>query len=373
MIRIAQPIIGPDEEAAVLRALRSGQLAQGPLVTEFEAAVANYLGVPHAVAVSSGTAALVAALQAHSIGEGDDVLVPVFTFGATANAVLLVGATPVFVDIDASDFNMDVAQLERAITPHTRAIIPVHLFGQTCDMTSIANFAQQHGLVVIEDACQALGARWQDRNAGTFGTGCLSFYATKGVTTGEGGMIVTGDVDVASHARLLRNQGESVRYRTDVLGNNFRMTELAAALGLAQLPKADEWIARRRANAGWLSAHLEGVVTPIERPGAHHIYQQYTVRVPLREDRLQPVGAARDALRGALREQEIESAVYYPLCLHQQPLYQQRGLGGSCPVAEAASQEVLSLPVHAALSQDDLERIAGAVNAALAGVGATRD
>jgi len=372
VIRIAQPIIGPDEEAAVLAALRSGQLAQGELVAEFEEAVASYLGVRHAVAVSSGTAALIVALQAHDIGEGDDVLVPDFTFTATANAVLLVGATPVFVDIDASDFNMDAGQLERALTPHTKAIIPVHLFGQTCDMTSIANFAQQHGLILIEDACQALGARWRDRNAGTFGTGCLSFYATKGVTTGEGGMIVTGDADVAARARLLRNQGESQRYRTDVLGNNFRMTDIAAALGLAQLPKADEWIARRRANAAWLGAHLEGIVTPAEQAGAHHIYQQYTVRVPLRADRGQPVAAARDALQAALRAQDIESAVYYPLCLHQQPLYQQVGIGGSFPVAEAAALEVLSLPVHAALSQDDLERIAGAVNAALAGVGASR-
>ena len=370
MIRIAQPMIGADEEAAVLRALRSGQLAQGKFVADFEQAVADYLGVRHAVAVSSGTAALVVALQANGIDAGDEVIVPVFTFAATANAVLLVGATPVFVDIDASDFNIDSAQLEAAITPRTKAIIPVHLFGQTCDMSSVMDLATRRGLIVIEDACQALGARWRDTKAATLGTGCLSFYATKGITTGEGGMLVTDAADVASRARLLRNQGESERYRTDVLANNFRMTEMAAALGLAQLPKLDEWIERRRRNAAWLSEHLAGVSVPIERPGAFHIYQQYTVRVLTRGDRLQPVGVGRDALQASLRAQDIESAVYYPLCLHQQPLYQQLGIGGSFPVAERATYEVLSLPVHAALSQDDLERIAATVNGALAGVGA---
>jgi dTDP-4-amino-4,6-dideoxygalactose transaminase len=362
LIRIAQPIIGPEEEAGVLRVLRSGQLAQGPTVAEFEAAVASYLGIRNAVAVSSGTAALVVALLAHGIGKDDEVIVPVFTFAATANAVLLVGATPVFVDIDPATYNMDVTQLEHAVTPRTKAIIPVHLFGQPCDMTAVMAFAQPHDLAVIEDACQALGARWQSTNAGTFGTGCLSFYATKGITTGEGGMIVTDGDDVAARARLLRNQGERVRYRTDVLGNNYRMTEIAAAIGIAQMGHIGEWIGRRRANAEWLSEHLKGVTSPSEHPDAHHVYQQYTVRVP---------DGRRDLLQQALREQGVESAVYYPLCLHQQPLYLERGIGGSFPTGEAAAREVLSLPVHAALSGDDLEQIAAAVHDALA-VGAQR-
>jgi dTDP-4-amino-4,6-dideoxygalactose transaminase len=363
VIRIAQPIIGPDEEAAVLRALRSGRLAQGPLVAEFEEAIAAYLGVRHAVAVSSGTAALVVALQSHGIGPGDEVIVPVFTFAASANAVLLAGAAPVFVDIDAPDYNIAVEQIERAVTPRTRAIVPVHLFGQACDMTRVTEIARQRGLIVIEDACQALGARWRDAKAATFGPGSLSFYATKGITTGEGGMFVTNDAGAAERARLLRNQGESVRYRTDLLGNNYRMTEIAAALGLAQLPKVDEWIERRRANAAWLNQHLEGVATPVEHTDAYHIYQQFTVRVP---------NGRRDALQAALRAQDIESAVYYPLCLHQQPLYIERGIGGIFPVAEQAARDVLSLPVHAALSQNDLERVASAVNGALAAVGAQR-
>jgi dTDP-4-amino-4,6-dideoxygalactose transaminase len=360
MIRIAQPIIGPQEEAAVLRVLRSGQLAQGATVTEFEARIASYLGVHHAIAVSSGTAALIVALQAHGIGQGDEVIVPVFTFAATANAVLLVGAKPIFVDVDHESFNIDAGQVKEALTSRSKAIIPVHLFGQACDMGSIMALAEEHDLVVIEDACQALGARWQGQKAGTFSTACLSFYATKSLTTGEGGMVVTSDAGVAEQARLIRNQGETIRYRTDVLGQNYRMTEVAAALGLAQVNHLDDWITSRRANAVWLSDHLDGVAPPIAHAACYHTYQQYTVRVPSNQ---------RDALQAALRESEIESAVYYPLCLHQQPLYQGRGYRGAFPIAEGTATEVLSLPVHAGLSQDDLRRIASAVNHELATAG----
>jgi perosamine synthetase len=388
VIRIAQPILGAEEEAAVLETLRSGRLTQGERVAAFEDAVARLLGVRHAVAVSSGTAALVVALQAHGIGAGDDVIVPVFTFAASANAVLLARARPVFVDIRADDYCIDVDQLERAISPRTRAVIPVHLYGHPCDMTALMEIAQRRGLIVIEDACQALGATWQGRSAGSFGTGCLSFYATKSITTGgEGGMLVTDDDGIARRARLLRNQGEEERYVTELLAYNFRMTELAAAIGSAQLPKLSGWIERRRANAAWLSEHLDGVAVPLERAGAYHAYQQYTIRVSnggrdarraaLRDQPptirlLGRVLGQRDALRAALRAQDIETAIYYPKALHQQPLYQQLGIGGSFPVAERAAQEVLSLPVYPALSQHDLERIAAAVNGALAGAGARR-
>ena len=381
MIRIAQPIIGREEEEAVLAALRSGRLAQGARVAQFEEAFAQYLGVRHAVAVSSGTAALIVALQGHGIGAGDEVIVPVFTFAASANAALLVGAWPVFVDIRAEDYTIDAEQIEAAITPRTRAVVAVHLYGHPCDMTALIEIAQRRKLIVIEDACQALGASWQGRKAGAFGTACFSFYATKSITTGEGGMVATDDDAIARRARLLRNQGEEERYVTELLAYNFRLTEPAAALGLAQLPKLDGWNEQRRANAARLNEHLEGVATPIERPGAHHVYQQYTVRVPASEwDRLQPVdGRAearpvgegttpRDALRAALREQEIETAVYYPRPLHRQPLYLEMGIGGSFPVAGRAAQEVLSLPVHPSLSMDDLERIAAAVNGTMAGV-----
>jgi dTDP-4-amino-4,6-dideoxygalactose transaminase len=362
-IRIAQPIIGPEEEAAVLRVLRSGRLAQGPVVAEFEAAVADYAGVEHAVAVSSGTAALIVALLAHEIGPGDEVIVPAFTFAATANAVLIVGAVPVLADIRADTYNIDESRLEALVTRRTRALIPVHLFGHPADMDGVLAVAARHGLIVIEDACQALGALWQGRQAGSFSTSCLSFYATKGITTGEGGMLLTNDAAVAGRARLLRNQGEVERYRTDLLGNNYRLTEVAAAIGLAQLRHAGGWIDARRGNAARLTELLSGVETPLQLPGAKHIYQQYTVRVP---------DGRRDSLQHALRAAEIESAVYYPLCLHQQPLYQQRGIGGGFPVAERAATEVLSLPVHAALTASDVERVAAAVNQSMARVESSR-
>jgi dTDP-4-amino-4,6-dideoxygalactose transaminase len=371
VIRISQPMTGPEEEQAVLEALRSGQLAQGPRVAEFEEAFAGYTGAKHAVAVSSGTAALVIALRAHGIGAGDEVIVPAFTFAATANAVLLAGAQPVLVDVRDDDLTIDAECVEAAVTERTRAFIPVHLYGQMCDMTALGEIALRRALLVIEDACQATGASWGGQKAGTFGTGCFSFYATKNMTTGEGGMITTDDDAMARRARLLRNQGEDTRYKTDLLGENARMTEIEAALGLAQLAKLDAWNERRRENASWLSERLQGVETPVERAGSMHVYHQYTVRVRS-GDRLKPIPLTRDALAGALHEREIETAVYYPRCVHQQPLYQELGIGGSFPVAERAAETVLSLPVHPALSPDDLEEIATAVNESMAAVGARR-
>lgn len=355
MIRIGQPMIGPEEEEAVLSTLRSGRLAQGPRVEEFEDAFAAYAGAKHAIAVSSGTSALQIALTAHGIGERDEVLVPTFTYAATANAVLLAGAQPVLVDIRPDNFAIDIGLAESAITPQTRAILPVHLFGHPCNLTEVRALAEDHSLIVIEDACQALGAQWEGRQIGASSTACFSFYATKAITTGEGGMIATDDADVASMARKLRNQGESERYRTDVLSGNQRMTEIAAALGLAQLPKLDGWNDQRRSNAAWLTEHLEDIGTPVELANAYHVYQQYTVRVD---------AGRRLAMQNALAESNIESMVYYERCLHQQPLYEERGIGGSFPMAERAATEVLSLPVHPGLSAADLEQIASAVNSA---------
>jgi dTDP-4-amino-4,6-dideoxygalactose transaminase len=353
MIRIAEPMIGPVEEQAVLDVLRSGRLAQGPRVAEFEEAFAKYLGVKHAIAVSSGTSALIVALTAHGIGEGDEVLVPTFTYAATANAVLLVGAQPVLIDIQTETFAVDVDLAEAAVTPRTRAIVPVHLFGHPADLTAVHALAKRHGLVVVEDACQALGATWQGNKIGASGTACFSFYATKAVSTGEGGMIVTDDAHVAGLARKLRNQGEGERYVTDVLSANHRMTEIAAALGLIQLTRLEGGNDKRRANAAWLTGNLAGVTTPSELPGVHHVYQQYTISVD---------AGRRDGLQTALADKDIEAVAYYARSLHQQPLYQERGIGGSFPNAEAASREVLSLPVHPGLSASDLERIVATVN-----------
>jgi len=357
LIRIAQPLIDDEAKAAVVRVLESGRLAQGPLVAEFEAAFARYVGVQHAVAVNSGTAALQLALLARGVGAGDDVIVPAFTFAATANAVLHCGARPVFVDVRERDFNIDPALLEAALTPRTKAVVGVHLFGGPCDAPALAKFARRHRLALIEDAAQAHGAEVGGRRVGTFGDGCFSFYATKNLTTGEGGMITTDDAEVARRCRLLRSQGEGERYRTDAAGYNMRLTEIAAALGLAGLARLDQWNERRRANAEYLSRHLRGVVTPMETPGTRHVFHQYTVRVP-------GGPAARDALQAVLRAHDIEALVFYPRPLHHQPLYRGLGYGAqSFPVAERLAGEVLSLPVHPALAEQDLGRIVAAVNA----------
>jgi len=356
--------IRDDVRAAIDRVFESQQFVLGAEVQALEEEIARYSQTKFAVGCASGSDALLLALMSCGIGDGDEVITTPFSFFATASAITRLGARPVFVDVDEETYNLRPSLVVGAITERTKAIMPVHLYGHPCDMTALMEVAQQRNMLVIEDACQALGATWQGTKCGTFGTGCLSFYATKSITTGgEGGMVVTNDDRIARRARLLRNQGEEERYVTELLAYNFRMTEIAAAIGAAQLPKLDGWTERRRANAAWLNEHLDGVVTPVERAGAHHTYQQYTVRVE---------NGRRDALRATLREQDIETAVYYPKALHEQPLYQQLGIGGSFPVAERATQEVLSVPVHPALSAQDLERIASAVNGAMAAAGASR-
>lgn len=350
-IAIAHPMIGDEEKRAVMRVLESGQLAQGPVVEEFELAFARWVGAKHAVAVSSGTTALHLALLAHGIGEGDEVITTPFTFVASANAVLFTGATPVFVDIEPDWFCIDPARLEAAITPRTKAILPVHLYGHPAEMPALTAIARRRGLLVIEDAAQAHGAAVDGRKVGALGnTAAFSFYPTKNITSGEGGMVTTGDDAVASRVRTLRQHGESERYHHQVLGYNFRMTDLAAAIGLAQLSKLDGFNLARRRNAEFLNeglAALPTVVLPSERRGYVHVYHQYTVRVRKQ----------RDQLRQRLADRGIGTGVYYPIPVHHQPVYAGHGLIPSLPVAEQLSGEVLSLPVHPALSDADLARI----------------
>ncbi|HUS82652.1 MAG TPA: DegT/DnrJ/EryC1/StrS family aminotransferase [Dehalococcoidia bacterium] len=366
MIRIAKPLIGDEEETAVLAALHSEQLAQGQRVREFEERFAALCRTSEAVAVSSGTAALMIALAVHGLGPGDEVITTPFTFTATANAVLSTGARPVFVDVRSDDFNIDPSLIEAKITPHTRAILPVHLYGQPCDMNTITSIARKHGLFVVEDAAQAHGAGVAGKMTGSFGTGCFSFYATKNLTTGEGGMITTDDPAVAEKARRFRSHGETSRYVSQSLGYNFRMTEIHAALGLAQLRRLTERNEQRRANAAYLTEHLRGVITPEEMHGRYHVYHQYTVRVPSPDG----TSTARDALAAKLKDAGIEACVYYPTPVHRQPLYLDLGYSDDLPVAEQLSREVLSLPVHPALTPDDLRTIVRAVNEATAQGGA---
>lgn len=354
MIPIAQPIIGEEEKQAVLAVLESGQLAQGTVVEEFEEAFAHWVGAKHAIATSNGTTALHMALLAHGIGEGDEVITTPFTFIASANSVLYTGARPVFVDIEMDTFNIDPALIEAAITPKTKAIMPVHLYGNPADMRSIHDTAARHGLAVVEDAAQAHGAKVEDQPVGTFGTGCFSFYPTKNMTSGEGGMITTNDEAIADFARMIRAHGARERYKHEMLAYNFRMTNIHAAIGLAQMTKINDWTRQRQRNALRLTELLgDTVVTPATRDWAEHVYHQYTVRIPGGRRNL----AERLAVRG------VGTGVHYPIPVHQQPLYHELGYIDSLPNAEQAAEEVVSLPVHPSLTDDELVTIADAVRA----------
>jgi perosamine synthetase len=367
MISIAAPLMGAEEETAVLQVLASGRLAQGERVATFEQRFASFCQVQEAVAVSSGTAALHLALLAHGIGPGDEVITTAFSFAATANAILLAGAIPVFVDIEPDTYTLDPAQVELVVTPRTKAILLVHLYGCPCNMERLVQIADAYSLALIEDACQAHGATFNGKPVGSFGTGCFSFYATKNMTTCEGGMVTTDDPAIAEKIRLLRNHGQEARYYHIALGYNLRMTELQGAMGIVQLEKLEAFTRQRIANGTYLTGCLkEYVTTPVAHPEMRHVYHQYTIRIPEK----------RDDWATQLRTEGIETAIHYPLPIHRQPFYRRNAtlmriltpgkrasVRGSNPTAclpetERAAQEVLSLPVHPALSQENLCTIA---------------
>jgi len=354
MIHISKPFIGDEEKRNVLEVLESGMLAQGPRVAELEKKFAQLCGVKHAIATSSGTTALHIALLAHGIGSGDEVITTPFTFIASANSILFTGARPVFVDIDADSFNIDPKQIERAITPKTKAILPVHLYGYVCDMNAIGEIAQKHNLEIIEDACQAVGAEFQGQKAGSFGTGTFSLYATKNMMSGEGGMITTDDDDIAEQCKLIRSHGMRVRYYHDMLGYNFRMSDLHAAIGLAQYDRLEDFNQKRQYNAQFLNEHLKTVITPKVKPGYRHVWHQYTIRID--------GGRDRDAAIETLKQAGIGTGVFYPVPVHQQGYIKELVGELSLPVAEKMAKEVLSLPVHPQVNQEDLETIVREVN-----------
>jgi perosamine synthetase len=347
----ARPVIGDAEIDAAVRVLRSGNVAQGPEVAAFEAEFAALVAGRHCVAVNSGTSALLLALIGLRIGPGDEVIVPSFTFAATANAVRLAGATPVFADIDPDTFCLDPDATAAAIGPRTAAIMPVHLYGHPADMARIGGLAARYQLAVVEDAAQAHGARSYGIPAGAFGdAGCFSFYPTKNMHSLEGGMVVTADAQLARRVRLLRNQGMEQRYANEIVGYNLRLTDVAAAIGREQLRQLPAWNERRRANAAKLDAGLPDTVrTPHVAPGVTHVYHQYTVRVP---------AGRRDALHEFLLERRIGSGVYYPVPVHRLPSF---NLDLDLGATQRAAAEVLSLPVHPSLSDADLDRITAAV------------
>jgi len=352
MIAISKPQFGDEELALVREVLESGVVAQGPKVAQFEEEFAALCSTQYAVAASSGTTALHLALLAHGIGPGDEVITSPFTFIASANSVLFTGAMPRFVDIRPDTFNIDPALIEAAITPRTKAIMPVHLYGLMADMTPIMEIAERHGLAVIEDAAQAHGASYHGRKAGSFGTGCFSLYATKNMTSAEGGMVTTNDPQIAEQVKLLRAHGSKVRYYHDILGYNFRLTDLHAAVGLAQLRKLEQFNAIRQQNAEFLNQHLQNVITPQVPAGQTHAWHQYTIRLTHTD---------RDSAIEKLKAQGVGSAVFYPVPVYRQKVYLDRGYDQSLPVTEEITKQVLSLPIHPALSSADLETIIEAV------------
>jgi len=351
----AKPIIGDEEREAVDRVLRSGMVAQGPEVAAFEAEFsAHFVPGRPSVAVNSGTAGLHLGLLAAGVGPGDEVIVPSFTFAATGNSVALTGATPVFVDIEPDTFSLDPEAVAAAITPKTKGILPVHLYGHPARMRELEVLAAARGVALYEDAAQAHGAALDGRPVGSFGEFAMfSLYPTKNMTSGEGGMVTAADEEIARRLRLLRNQGMERQYENEIVGFNARMTDIHAAIGRVQLTKVDAWTKTRQANAAFLDANLQGVVTPAVAEGAVHVYHQYTVRVP--EDR-------DGFVRALKKEHNVGAGVYYPIPNHRLPSLAPYAPGLDLPETERAAREVASLPVHPSLSQDDLDRIVTAVN-----------
>ena len=359
MIPIARPQMGDEEKELVWSAMSSGMLAQGARVRELEERFADFIGVPHAVATSSGTTALHLALLASEVGQGDEVITVPFTFFASASTILFTGARPVFVDVDEASFNIDVAQIEAAITPRTRAIMPVSLYGQPADLPAIAEIAERRGLALVEDAAQSHGASIGDRRSGSWGAGCFSFYPTKNMTTGEGGIVTTSDAAVADRARLLREHGMRVRYRHEIVGYNFRMTDIHASIGLAQLPKLPAYNARRRAIAARYDRELQVVIAPHVAPGVTHVYHQYTIRAHRRDEFVE-----------LLKERGVGTGIYYPIPVHRQKPMLELGYGDQrFPVSERLSGEVLSIPVHPSLTDDEVDSVIAAVNAVASELG----
>ncbi len=349
-IPISRPVIGEEEIRAVTEVLKSGNLVQGKKVEQFENDFSRFIGARFAAAVSSGTSALQIGLQALGLKKGDEVITTPFTFAATANAIIHCGARPVFSDIDPRTFNLDPGKVKAS--GKAKALVCVHLYGQPCEMDSLKNVCRRNGLELVEDAAQAVGAEYKGQKAGTFGTlSAFSFYATKNLTTGEGGMIVSGDKGIVEKAKILRNQGQSSQYMHDMVSYNFRMTDIQAAIGIEQMKRIAGLNSKRIDNARFLTESLsgiKGIETPFVQKGVKHVFHQYTIKVQKNRDRL----------LNYLNNHGIGARVYYPQPLYMQPAYLKMGFRkGLCPVAEDVCRQVLSLPVHPLLAQKELEEV----------------
>ena len=358
-VPIAKPIIGEEEINNVVEVLKSGMIAQGPKVEEFEKKFAEWVGADYGIAVNSGTAALHVALLSCGVGAGDEVITTPFTFIASGNSILYTGAKPVFADIDLKTYTINPDSIDKLITENTKAILPVQLYGQSANMDRINEIAEKYGLAVIEDAAQAHGATCNGQKVGSIGDmACFSFYPTKNMTTSEGGIITTNDEDLADNAKIFRAHGASVRYHHSEIGYNFRMTDISAAIGLAQLNKIDGFNSKRIENAEYLNEGLkdvDGIITPYCAYGSKHVYHQYTIRVEK---------GNRDDWVKIINECGVGTGIHYPIPLYNQPIYKTLGIKGNCPNANLAADTVISLPVHPSLTKDDLDLVIAAVKKA---------
>lgn len=358
MIQIAKPKFDTEEETAVLEVIRSGMLAQGKKVEELEKTFAQFIGVKYAIAVSSGTAALHISLLAAGIQQGDEIITTPFSFIATANCCLYVRAKPVFVDIDPNTFNINPDLIEKSITSKTKAIIPVHLFGLPSEMEKIKKIASKHKLLIIEDACQAHGASINRKKVGSFGlAGCFSFYATKNVASGEGGIITTNNKTFADKCRLIRSHGSKIKYIHNELGYNFRMTDIEAAIAIEQLKKLPSNNITRINNAFYLNKNIniKGIVLPKIYANFTHVFHQYTIRIT------QDCPFSRDELVNYLEKNGIGYGIFYPLPIFEQKYYKKIGIckkyKNKLPSVKRICKEVISLPIHPLVSSEDLEKI----------------
>ena len=348
--------IASEVESAVLNVMRSGQWILGSQNKMLEETMSKYLNVNHCVALNSGTDALHLALRALDIGEGDEVISTAFTFVATSESIGIVGAKPVFVDIDPDTFNLDASKIEAAITPKTKAIIPVHLYGQPCDMDAIMDIAKRHNLYVIEDACQAIGAEYKGRKVGSIGhIGCFSFYPTKNLgTMGDGGMLTTNDENIKNRVIALRNHGGAVRYHHDEIGVNSRLDEIQAAILNVKFPHIDSWNKLRREHASYyneLFSKCDLIETPKELDNTYCVYHQYTIKVP-----------NRDEVHKMLGEMGIGAMIYYPIPLHLQKVHAKYNFKeGMLPNTEKNTKLVLSLPMFAEITKEEQETVAKSV------------
>jgi len=363
VIYINLPKIGEEEIQAVTNVMRSGiltsGLGMGPAVTEFEKGFAKMANAKHAVAVNTGTAALHAAIMAVGVKAGDEVIIPSFTFVATAEAVALAGAKPVFTDIDAKTYNLSPSAVEKAITKKTKAIMPVDLYGYSADMKPLREIADKHGLGLIEDAAQAHGTTYKGKSAGAFAdAACWSMYASKNIMTGEGGVITTGNDEIAETLHMIRTHGEKAKYSSLILGTNYRMSEIQAAIGIVQLTRLPDFVSKRRQNAQILTKRLEQnikLILPYESEDRLHSWYLYTARLK------DGTESQRNTLMQDLRKKEIGAEAYYVNPVHQMPFYRENFISSNLPETEEASKQVFSLPIHPGVTEEQINFIADMV------------